>query len=44
MHVWMLTEDNAFQSGVFLEAYSFDIGEILVNWGSMNRGQESLCY
>ena len=34
--------DNNFQSGVFLEAYSFDIGDFLVNWGSMNRGQDFL--
>ena len=35
-------QDQLFQSAVFLEAYSFDVGDFLVNWGSMNRGQDYL--
>jgi hypothetical protein len=32
--------DNAYQSGVFLEGHSFSIGDNIVNWGSMNEGQD----
>ena len=39
--------DQNWQSGVFLEARSFDIGERIINWGSMNEDQDFVyrgCY
>ena len=32
--------DQSLQSGVFLEAHSFDLGDNLVNWGSMIEGND----